>query len=995
MARWLAGLGGMALLIWPLAAPPGSLFAAPQRRVDRARACLARQLSESGLVYLMTFDEPVPEDFISRRPFLFSGTVAGPGRFGQARKFDGRERTQIETPLRWDSLGPSFTLSFWANVSPGQADQCIWYRSVRGVQVGFHLENGRMTFDLPSTSGRQAVSYPFERFGEFVHLAATVDSRQGRMVLYENGRRRAESPIRWEGLPNANMAFGKHIWYANRHPFRGWLDEASAWGRALSDREISRLANARRSLAWTAGGTVRYFKWRLAQTAAQAIRATLGWADGAAALSRSGCSELRDIRRLPEVRLVFSGKVRRELVAAHFRSRKSGRRTQAGARLRSAHVAFEGSVYPALVCLSGDDLKYSESPRAGYEVILQDGARILGANRLLLLPPEGGDWLFPLVDERLRKRLGLPAVDCGLCRVGIQGLSLGTYVFLNHDRGGFLPGAFRARRTDSISLPTQWQHLFRQMREPDWRPGVRHPAWPLPSEEIGKIYDAVVREWGGCLAGDLQNPLSRKEIRWHLAQGRARGAELWPTADEHVPKAQAYADFLDEFMVLDSNASPDRLVAPLDIALPAWKEQGVEIRWRSSEGSVLCADGQVIRPDSGGPVGAQLVATIRAGNTVAEKTLTFRVMPRRISLPALFINVRDALDKSRRVDAVAEFCEPGEDAPTRLWFATQSSRGGLEHRGNTSYWRRKKLFSLKTDEPHHLLDESGRRVILAINSLQDPTFVRNRLAFDLFRSWSDPGTTNRAPDSRFAEVFLNGRYYGLFELSARVDEELLAAGPAAAGAADELRWIVYRHETLRPFKEEMRVRRPADHHGDFSGPVREFERWLAQSAGPDWEAELARRLDLGSMADLQLLLNLFQNRNGYPFKYLLHEILIYDMAKQTFFFVPWDFEMTPVLGQWEWLRSGLMTRLECDSPAYARRLADRWRELRARRGVAPEELARRVDELAKPLAGYIEWEYRSWPPGGRPWEARLEHLKALLNESIERMDEYLNPQNPG
>ena len=271
----------------------------------------------------MTFDEPVPEDFISRRPFLFSGTVAGPGRFGQARKFDGRERTQVETPLRWDSLGPSFTLSFWANVSPGQADQCIWYRSVRGVQVGFHLENRRMTFDLPSTSGRQAVSYPFERFGEFVHLAATVDSRQGRMVLYENGRRRAESPIRWEGLPNANMAFGKHIWYANRHPFRGWLDEASAWGRALTDREISRLANARRSLAWTAGGTVCYFRWRLAQAAAQAVRATIGGRTGSGlvALWAKRAARYSAVASAPRWgRCAASWK-------AHFRSRKSGRRT--------------------------------------------------------------------------------------------------------------------------------------------------------------------------------------------------------------------------------------------------------------------------------------------------------------------------------------------------------------------------------------------------------------------------------------------------------------------------------------------------------------------------------------------------------------------------------------------------------------------------------------------------------------------------------------------
>ena len=992
--RWLAVLGGLTLLLFPLAAPPEALFDAPLLRVEKTRGRLVRQLADrGGLLNAMTFDEPVPAEFLSGRTFLFSGTVAGPGRLGQARKFDGRERTQIEMPMRWDKIGTSFTLSFWMKMARGRSSQCIWYRAEEGEQVGFRLDEGRLTFDLPSADGGQTMSYPFERYGTFVHLAATVDAEQGRMALYENGHRMAEVPIRHVDMPRANMAFGKHSWYANRDPFRGWIDEATVWNRVLSDGEIRRLAHDRRGVLWTTGGSVRYLKWRFAQAWVRLARAWAGWPDGLASLSWAGGQERVAIGRLPEVRLIVSGKVRRELVAAHRRSQQSGRRTPAGARRRPAHVSFAGQVHPAWICLAGGDMEYAAGARAGYVVELLDDARILGARRLLLRPPESGDWLDPLAEARLRSQLGLRAVSNGLCRVSLQGWRLGTFLYSNHDLGGFLPGDDRPSSTDGVRIPLHWNRMFHQQRSPEWKPAVARAAWPLSAREIQANYDAVVAEWSGCLRGDLQNPLSRKEIDWRLAQGRARAAVLWPAAPETATRAQTVADFLDEFLVLGSNASPDRVVAPLALGLPALAQGGVAIRWRSAAPAVLGADGAVFRPETGGPVEAQLVATVDDGRDTAEKTLTFRVMPRHVALAALFLNVRDALDKSRRVDAVAEICEPGEDFPSRVLLATQSERGGLEQRGNSSYWYPKKLFSLKTDEPHRLLDDSARRTLLAVNSLQDLTFVRNRTAYGLFRSWGTERAPRPAPDSRYAEVFMNGRYFGLFELAARVDEELLEGDAAAARDPESPRWIIYRHESVYPRTHPMRARRPTEQFGDFSGPYRELAQFLAQPVTADWERELGRRLDLANFADFQLLLNLFQNRNGYPFHYLLHDALVYDAERGTFFFVPWDFELTLHSKlPWEWLRNQFMVRMERDVPGYGQRLAARWRELRTQGGVTPEALAARADEAAAPLRGYVEWDYRRWGYGSDVgWENALADFKFRLRESVAHMDKVLAP----
>ncbi|HNR93544.1 MAG TPA: CotH kinase family protein [Kiritimatiellia bacterium] len=986
--RWAAAAVAAAYLALAVFVSPEWIFEGRPGEEQRLRERLSRALaSRSGLLHLITFDEPAPCDFITGHPLLCPGTTSAPGRFGAARKFDGRERTYAESRLRWDRIGSSFTLSFWIRMPEGRPDQCIWYRAGKNVQVGFHLEAGRMTFDMPTPGGRQRASYPFVRYGEFVHLAATVDAERGEIILYENGSPMAREPFVFHGMPRENMAFGKPVWYAARNSFRGWLDEASVWNRALSEQEIRGLARAKRGLLWTGRSGRRCFKWRAAQTGSRILRVSAALPDVFAPLTRRGRSEARAISRLDELRLILPGKVRRELIAAHHRSLKSGRRTQAGARPRQVHVAFRGEVYPALICLSGSDREYHSGKRPGYELQLLEGAQVLGARRLLLSPPENGHWLFPVFDARLRHRLGLPSISGGLCRLRINGLSRGVYAWSVHDRLGLLPGDLPDVCMGAVRHPSQWWLPFHEALRPSWESSASRAAWPLSSAEMKLLYDEVVGEYGGCLRGDLQNPLSRKEISWRLARGRQQIESIWQPAPEHLSPARRAAGFLDEFMVLGSNASPDRIVAPLQLDLAALRNLGVEIRWSSSNPDVLDHAGHVARNFTGGPVRVVLTAAVEDGTESVEKVLTFRVMPRRIALPAIFLNVRHELDKSRRADAAVEFCGAGEDFPSRIRYATQGTRGGMEHRGNSSYWNPKKLFSLKMDEPHGFLDESGSRVLLAVNSQQDPSFVRNGLAYDLFRSWAGEGAPRFAPQVRHAEVFVNGRYQGLYELASRVDETLLNGG---SPPADAHKWIIYRHETVHPRIPDMRARRPAGHEGEFSGPYRSFCRFLEQPGSESWEPELARTMDIPNLADYQLLLNLFQNRNGYPFDFLLHEVLVCERDRPFFFHVPWDFELGAAPGQWEWLASGLMQRLENESPRYRGLLSARWRELRES-GLTPESLNARIDAVAENLRDYADWDYRRWRyHAGRDYGLWVNNLKAVLNESIERMDLHLD-----
>ena len=119
----LAGLGlAAALLVY---ATPW-LIDRPQARLDRSIQSIRRDLSRQGrLIGLLTFDEPVPREWATGAQVLAPGTVCVPARFGSGRAFDGRERTHIDTSLRWPALGSNYTVALWLTVRPGSRTQDI------------------------------------------------------------------------------------------------------------------------------------------------------------------------------------------------------------------------------------------------------------------------------------------------------------------------------------------------------------------------------------------------------------------------------------------------------------------------------------------------------------------------------------------------------------------------------------------------------------------------------------------------------------------------------------------------------------------------------------------------------------------------------------------------------------------------------------------------------------------------------------------------------
>lgn len=892
------------------------------RQFEKVGHALAKH---QGLRFLMTFDEPRPVDWIGGGRANAPGTECVPGRFGYARRFDGDDRTYLETPAVWTDLGPAYTLSLWASLENTGADQDIWFTSFQGRFTGFQLRDGRMTFFVPGGTNEQAAAYPFEAYGRFVHLAAVVDGPGGQARLYENGALKAAVPVAEVAQPSHSLEFGKTRWYAVTAPLRGTLDEAAAWNRALDAGEISRLARARQSLPRRLA-PLPCWRWRIVQATVPLPAAALRMFDRFNVLLHEGRVEAA---ALPDVDLHFSGNDARHFIREHQRSLASGRRTARGANARRIHAQYEGRTVEAQAWLDGSDSRYPAGRRPGYILETPADAPVFGAHRLRLAPPENVAAGLPEIAAVLAHPDRGPDRARGLCRLRINGQFKGVYYYESFDRCGVFPGelTWAAKGPDS---PAQWPWPLRPL--PADTPAA---AATVPPAELA----ALLAQARSLLVNDLFLPWSSREWSYRIRQCQAA------VVTNAAPTA---------FEVLGFNSAPAFITRNLDLAAVADRWPG--IAWSSSRPELIATDGRVTRPAGDHAEPVALTAAWPSGDRTETAVLQFRVMPAERRLPALFLSVPEALSSTRRVDFTARFVPARDEDPPRELSGNQGTGGGLKHRGNTSYWQgRKKPLSLRFDGPHGLLGAPGSRHLYLRNGYVDSTKMRDKFVFDLFRSFGGPDRPRIAPFVDWTEVFVNGEYQGVYEMCTRVDEHL--AGFPAPPDGQPSAASLYMISTTGPlFAEEIanayvRVYPPAEEVRT-AEPLDELVAFTSRAGPEEFARGIADRVDLDNAIDFLLLLNFAQNLDGRTTNFYLGR----DGAPGArFCFIPWDYDHTFDHDDLAWLSNHLFDRLERDLPGFHDRLCARWRELR-QGPLATRALEDRIDAMEARLDGCLDWD---------------------------------------
>jgi hypothetical protein len=146
-------------------------------------------------------------------------------------------------PRYWDGYLLSKSQGILSKRSGWSDDDMMWMLEIAGGTGGAfafrHYAGGDMTKpDLYSPP----VLIPF--IGQWVHIAATFDGTTAR--LYFKGRQVASGPWRFSGGTDADLTIGNNwsetFWPYGPESFYGYLDEPRIYNRALTEGEISYLA---------------------------------------------------------------------------------------------------------------------------------------------------------------------------------------------------------------------------------------------------------------------------------------------------------------------------------------------------------------------------------------------------------------------------------------------------------------------------------------------------------------------------------------------------------------------------------------------------------------------------------------------------------------------------------------------------------------------------------------------------------------------------------
>ncbi len=929
-----------ALVLAGLLAGSGRLLDSLARIVDLGERGVGGKLRRAGVVAYWDFDETRPRERVGRDGVVNGGTRLVAGHTGSARSFLPKEYGVVRTTFSLPSLGPRFTFSCWLRFPAEITNQQIFqYLAVR---------DGKLLFQMPR---QEPLAWSIAVKERFFHVAFTVDRDAGRAVLYIDGAPVGERQLKPLTHAGESVCFGQD---RLTPPPSFALDEVSFWDRPLAPQEIRRLSRLR----WPLAVDKAFFVTSallLAEAGRDSYRAFLLAAD----LFDPSIHESKIYSSgLPSYALALSGADVKEFNKYFNQHVENGLNAPGTSKKRTVEVFEGGRRRKANMELVAGDYggpETSAKRAIRLEMLTDDDEP---ERTLFIRPIEGAPFLLEVLAGRLARGCGVPADPPELCVVNIngtfEGLSLCSEV--SREQGPFW-----------LSAPGQAQALLQRL--------------PVFREEVLGEFDRLAAGWKAVLRSDRKSPLSSREMLNGLrAQRRLlEGLLTDRTARSDAALVARVAERLDEGLFLGGNPHAGLVVGDLDLSTK--RINGADLAFVSLTPSTLGNDGRVFPPAEGGAVPAGLRVTITSGGAIATRDLSFVVLPARRRLPILRVQAAGDPPVRTTVASLAEFIE-GDGRRSGLL------QGNVRLRGNTSLHaarNQKKYYRVELDRPYDVPGVGRTRRLLLISGWKDKTLMRDRLTYDLFRSFSEQGKPRYSPHVRLVELVVNGDYKGLYNLVDRIDAGLLDFGKDTGGAN---RPVLYKATGsgagFKTINHDAYVQQvPNWRDGEYWGPYEKLITFIGQSPPVAFRNDVERLIDVDNVIDFEILLALTANAEGQNYNLYLARGA---GADARFFIVPWDydisFNITAVPSNY------LIGRLHADLPDYSRRVSERWRALRKDR-LSETGLMQRIDGLVAGMAEGVERNYRRFPPTeGETWEGMVPQLRSYIRQRLVFLDAW-------
>lgn len=374
-----------------------------------------------------------------------------------------------------------------------------------------------------------------------------------------------------------------------------------------------------------------------------------------------------------------------------------------------------------------------------------------------------------------------------------------------------------------------------------------------------------------------------------------------------------------------------------------------------------------------------------------------------LNLPLVLLEAKEPIVSEKKVSCTVKVVSLDGAKPAR----TNQWPGVARIHGASSQGYAKKSFGLTLEAPARLLDlrEDAHWVLNA--SYVDRSLMRHKLSYDLFRSLSTKSAGRFAVDSRFVEVYLNGKYHGAYLLMERVDRQLFEL--PAYRSNDVSHACIYKavdHAAnfSQPGHAGYEQREPDPVLKPWWQPLDEFNQFVSTSSNADFfqpQTGIAARLDLDNAIDFHLLVLLTSNTDGITKNFIIARGQPETgTASARFFFAPWDYDATfgrnwnatevvPTL----WLSNHLFNRL-LGHREYRDQFVARWKQLREQQFSA-KTIHGLIDANARTLGEAAQRNAARWSasdgsyPDKLTFEEDTAQMKSWTEARLKWLDEEI------
>lgn len=227
------------------------------------------------------------------------------------------------------------------------------------------------------------------------------------------------------------------------------------------------------------------------------------------------------------------------------------------------------------------------------------------------------------------------------------------------------------------------------------------------------------------------------------------------------------------------------------------------------------------------------------------------------------------------------------------WHGFTAANVGVRSRGSGSRSSVKPGLTVRFDR---YVDQQflGLTELVLDNSLQDPSFLRERLSMLLFRRMGIA-----APREAYARLYVNDEYAGLYSMVEAVDSQfLMRSFGEDGGALHEYRWMEPQFYFESPGDDWEHYATPrfeprTNHHDSALGNIGQMVKVTNEASDEEFIEQVSRFLDLKQFVRHVALENYLAEADGLLGLWGMNNFYLYQFSGTTRFqFIPWDKDVT-------------------------------------------------------------------------------------------------------